>query len=576
MTGNIRSSDIKNCFPLLAAVLGNKYGVQVRIGGDEAKTNGNVIYLPSIPSDMDKDAIQIAKGYLDHEAAHVRHTDFEAIKSARLDKLTKYLFNCIEDWRVENRLSEIFPGCRYNFNTLVHKLFVEDEKEKAGNKTPAFSLLRYVLLSVRAWDVPEIGAERDSIAAQIESSYPGLPAIINEILNRTRRDCPDTQKALDYARELEGAMRQYLDEKSRNEEQKEKDAEQTSNPSGDKRHEDKQASSKSGQDSHPDDVNKEVETNETADADHTEPTVSQTPESEESQQPDPAESAIQELGQALTGEMSELPQTLGELLATKLENNPAGSNDNGIRVATSEKMEVKRLTPEEISEAKRSSNALNQRLSGLLQARSLASCGIGRKGKLNSGYLHRLSVADPRVFQSIQIAQSLDTAVHILLDRSGSMTGNPIKLASLACYAVARSLEMIKGVNVAVTAFPGDKSFISVCPLVRYGDRVTDKMSPGASGGTPMAEALWWMLQDFCLQKESRKIALLITDGVPDREQPCLAAINEFHRQNIEVYGIGIQTSSIENLLSGKCVTIRHLGKLAPAMFGILQRALLA
>ncbi len=49
----IRSKDILNCLPLLASVLGDQYGVQVRIGGNEACTNGKVIYLPALPMDCE-------------------------------------------------------------------------------------------------------------------------------------------------------------------------------------------------------------------------------------------------------------------------------------------------------------------------------------------------------------------------------------------------------------------------------------------------------------------------------------------------------------------------------------------
>ena len=33
---------------------------------------------------------------------------------------------------------------------------------------------------------------------------------------------------------------------------------------------------------------------------------------------------------------------------------------------------------------------------------------------------------------------------------------------------------------------------------------------------TPMAESLWWVMQQMCLLRENRKIILIITDGEPD------------------------------------------------------------
>ena len=51
--------------------------------------------------------------------------------------------------------------------------------------------------------------------------------------------------------------------------------------------------------------------------------------------------------------------------------------------------------------------------------------------------------------------ESPDTAVHILLDSSGSMTDSSLMLANAVCYAVGKALQGIPGVNLGITAFPG-------------------------------------------------------------------------------------------------------------------------
>ena len=123
---NIRQKDVLNCLPLLASVLGDQYGVEVRIGGREAYTDGKVIHIPALPLDCDVETLAMARGFADHEAGHIRHTDFIAMKAASLDAVTFNLFNSLEDWRGEKRLSAIFPGCRQNLNRLIRKFFVEE------------------------------------------------------------------------------------------------------------------------------------------------------------------------------------------------------------------------------------------------------------------------------------------------------------------------------------------------------------------------------------------------------------------------------------------------------------------
>lgn len=101
----MKHAHIIKALPLLASILGRKYGVQVRIGGDKAFTNGNIIQLPSLPLDCDEDLLSLIRGYVDHEAGHIRDTDFDALKAANLTPLEKHIWNTIEDWRVENVLA---------------------------------------------------------------------------------------------------------------------------------------------------------------------------------------------------------------------------------------------------------------------------------------------------------------------------------------------------------------------------------------------------------------------------------------------------------------------------------------
>ena len=53
--------------PLVASVPGKKYGVKVEIGVTDAYTDGTVIRLPSLPSDVPDTLLAMARGYLDHE-----------------------------------------------------------------------------------------------------------------------------------------------------------------------------------------------------------------------------------------------------------------------------------------------------------------------------------------------------------------------------------------------------------------------------------------------------------------------------------------------------------------------------
>ena len=98
----LRTKDIMSCLPLLACILGKQYNITVEIGGTTAYTNGKTIHLPSLKMDMDELYINMTRGYVDHEAAHIRYTDFQLLHKANLTKIQFHLFNIIEDRRVEN------------------------------------------------------------------------------------------------------------------------------------------------------------------------------------------------------------------------------------------------------------------------------------------------------------------------------------------------------------------------------------------------------------------------------------------------------------------------------------------
>lgn len=118
-----------NALPLVADALGRKYGVKVNIGGSKAYTDGQNIHLPALPLEADEAILNLARGYLDHEAAHLRITNFKAVENASLTPVEKHVWNILEDFMVERKLASIYPGCAHNFNWLIRHLFLGPENE---------------------------------------------------------------------------------------------------------------------------------------------------------------------------------------------------------------------------------------------------------------------------------------------------------------------------------------------------------------------------------------------------------------------------------------------------------------
>jgi len=71
--------------------------------------------------------------------------------------------------------------------------------------------------------------------------------------------------------------------------------------------------------------------------------------------------------------------------------------------------------------------------------------------------------------------------------------------------------------------------------------------------------------------KENRKIILVVTDGEPDSFERTLHAVTYAQKIGFEVFGIGIMSAAISQLLPERSVVIHSMAELAPAMFTLLE-----
>lgn len=287
--------------------------------------------------------------------------------------------------------------------------------------------------------------------------------------------------------------------------------------------------------------------------------------------------ARDELQRLIRAGEDELPPNLGNILASVLKDSSRDSVQSSITVAVQTSKNAGPLSGDDIKEARQASTALRTRLGGLLQTKVLSRAAGGRRGRLDTGQLHRVAVSDPRVFRTKSERVGIDTAVHILLDCSGSMVRR-IHLACQACYAVASALEASR-INIAVTAFPGtqtpDGSYSTIAPVIRHGQKVNPNLDLSPAGGTPMGEALWWVMQEMLMVKENRKIILVVTDGEPDSMMSATQALDQGRRAGFEIYGLGIVSQSVSELMPSKSKVVSSMSELPGAMFSLLEAAVL-
>ena len=141
----MKLNTLTNALPIVAAAYGRKFGVVVQVGGTVAQTDGLTIVIPAIADDPV--ARTLAWGYLTHEAAHVRYTDFDAVRrTAAKGPLAKGILNILEDVRVENAIMGPYPGARGTLDAVNGWLIEHDQLAAPGEGDAPPAVLGNALL----------------------------------------------------------------------------------------------------------------------------------------------------------------------------------------------------------------------------------------------------------------------------------------------------------------------------------------------------------------------------------------------------------------------------------------------
>lgn len=565
--------------PLVAKALGEKYDIQVQISGDQAYTNGQIINLPSMPDS--NEAALLARGYIDHESAHIRFTDFSVKCSS---PMLKNLTNILEDIRIEKLMGAKYPGCRLNLKDLAEHL------KEQGSFTPSLNNPPQTLLAwLCARGRVTLNQDFNDILAMTSTAVNGFLGTGYQGLLRLTERIPNLVSTRDSQSMAEEIMRLIRDE-MKQQEQKQSESKTSKNsrspddsdPDGrNSQGEDDQAGEETGKE------NQSVKTEQGDDDSSSAGNNTSTAEGEDTSPKaaggEPASSnsggssggtcdgnpeALQEILDCDPGGFGDVGEILKQELMT--EGEAAGMN-GGVLLPLEATL---RTFPIEIHETRRHTALLRARLGGLIQASRLRRRHARRTGnKIDHRVVHRLALHDTRLFLHQEEKTEVNTAIMILVDRSGSMQHQKIEVASKTAFVVAEALDSIPGCFAAVAAFPVGNND-GVASLVRFGERPSSsKFGMSAGGGTPLAQALYWAGVELLKREEPRKILIAVTDGEPDDRRTSIRAIRWLEGVGIEPMGLGICEESVRTLFPTYGVVYR-VEELPSALFGMLQETL--
>lgn len=521
-------SSLERSLHILGPVLGRQRGVEVRIGGKRACTDGQTIWLPALPID-DVEAAQLGFGLLFHETNHLRYTDFTL---ARGEGLVGALTNVLEDVRIDALGQQAYRGGRQEGEALVAALVRRGEaKSSREGDHPAHILETYVMWRLER-DVLGIDAAR-GIAEGTERVFqmtfaPDVQIRLDALMGGVR-DCRSTREVCSLAHAIAAMLEDIVR------------------------------------------------------AAHA-PAVGDGPDTRDT------DANAVALRRALEAQPSDHASGIGELAqaAVDAKGREAGASTLRLPRGVSSK-----ATPGLADAAAfalgagAAVNALRHRLAGLLQTEALCRHYPAMTGRrIDARRIGRSEAGEQRLFRREAAGRTTDSAVQILVDRSGSMgtcrgrdracAARPIEVARAACYATARALKDLPGVAAAAAAFPGHAEG-EIAVLARFDERVDRQKARFASleagGGTPLAEAMLWAAGELLGRRAARRVLLVATDGAYDQGL-ARTMISRLGEAAIDTLGIGI-LCEVSHLFT-RSRSITTLDELPQAMFELLLEALAA
>ncbi|NOV29343.1 VWA domain-containing protein [Methylomonas sp. ZR1] len=605
----MKNRTLHSAFPIVAAAIGNRFGVKVSVGGDKAETDGQTIWLPAYEGD-DADYQDYAWGLLAHEAAHIRYSDFTLRFGHSV--LRRRLCGAIEDVRIEHELAKDFPGTRLTIRTVIEKMIAKgDFVASSIDDHPANILYSFVLKSLRAKVLGQSALQ--PLVAQTEvalkAKFPkGAVTRLKGLLSEVPEGLQSESDCLQLTDRILTMIEQEF-EQQRQRNQARPSADEDTSPESDDT--DQDSESANSEDSNGSDSEDDMEHDQGLPADNDDKQSSESGDNDDSSQenPDDDPSAQTENSssnpQGDNEESTEIADPMG-VLQTLLS---AGDGDIEQDLFESLKSALS-LAAENVSEllmpsgheppmderasafllrkVQGESGKIRAALQGLVQSQTLNRSQHACRGRRMDGKrLHRLPLGETKLFQRKETKAAPNTATHLLLDKSESMgyqvtdsqgqpMGSRMPIALEATLALALAFEGIPGVNPGVTAFPGHQDD-SVFRLLEHGQRVnarTGAFSLAATGSTPMTEAIWFGAASLLRCREPRKVLMVMTDGQPNDTLSTLELLQRCRDSGIETVGVGLGLD-VSHLFP-IAITINDLSELRAQLFDLSKSLLLA
>lgn len=536
--------------PALANILGMTYGVQIRTGSP--KTDGKTIWLPKMPSDASEDTIWLMRGHLVHEAGHCRVTNFDLLRQEKASGLRKAVWNAVEDVFLEKEMIATYRGARRSLNEST-RVMIDRGEIKTGENSAAEAAVIYPLYwgSVKVNDLDTLQPLYKDVRVKLggQLGLKGLrkldALLAAEMPNlSSSQDCLAlTDKILDLLQQI--AEDQDDEEEDDNDENEPGDGERSEDDATDGDDDAGDGSPQSGEPGDQDLPGKgsgasDILEDDSADLEN--PAIDRGKGLEDKAEEDFKEGRGGGAGNGVIDGVSDMPVHRDRQRYQKLYDEVRG------RISV-----------------------IQRRLVSLLVQAQQANSYQARRGRLNSARLAGVLAGNDRVFKQTEEGETLDCALSVLVDASGSMSGANEEMASRVLIALTEAAKAA-GFSYEASLFEGDtfkiiKGFGEACegPVrERLGG-----LNAEVGGGTPLGDAMFQAGVRLSMKPEARKVMLVLTDGMPNDGAAVSQMVTRLRGMGIEVIGVGILTDAVKNFFPQHAV-VNDLDDLGPRIFECL------
>lgn len=237
------------------------------------------------------------------------------------------------------------------------------------------------------------------------------------------------------------------------------------------------------------------------------------------------------------------------------------------------------------------SNDVRQRL----QVRSRSRWEYAKKqGKLHRPSLHKVLIKDApgyneRVFKNKVVSDTLDIAVTVLIDTSGSMGRHKYTPAAVAACMLNESLGNVLHIPLEIVGFTEWGSTPVNFVYREHGtkllgrEQLVDYLKRGGGGMSNNADgdSIVWVYNRLLQQKNKRKLLIVLSDGSPaysgtrgDIHWYTKEVVSRIEREKrVEVYGIGIMDASVKYYYKDHQV-LDDVNKLEETLLTLIDRKL--